>query len=124
MSTFVHFDVPTENLERAKTFYETIFGWKITPVPGPMEYYDIETKNDDGSNGLAGGMGIRGAPDQKITNFIGVSSEDEYVEKVKEHGGTIIMPKMTVPGFGYLATFLDTEKNMLGLWETDPTATE
>ena len=124
MSSFVHFDVPTENLERAKTFYETILGWKITPVPGPMEYYDIETKNDDGSIGLAGGMGIRGAPDQKITNFIGVSSVDEYVEKVKEHGGTIIMPKMTVPGFGYLATFLDTEKNMLGLWETDSNATE
>jgi hypothetical protein len=124
MSTFVHFDVPTEDIERAKIFYETIFGWKITPVPGPLDYYDIETKDDDGTIGLAGGMGKRGAPEQKITNYIGVKAIDEYVEKVKEHGGTMIMPKMTIPGFGYLATFQDTEGNVLGLWETDPTATE
>jgi uncharacterized protein len=124
MSTFVHFDVPADNPERAKQFYEQIFGWNITPIPGPMEYYEIQTKDDDGSIGLAGGMGSRGAPEQKITNYIGVSSVDEYIEKVKQHGGTIIMPKMPVPGFGYLATFQDTEGNTLGLWETNSNATE
>ena len=120
MSTFVHFDVPTEDIERAKKFYETIFNWEIKPVPGPMEYYDIITKDEKGNLGLAGGMGKRGAPDQKITNYIGVDSVDEYVEKVIANGGRIIMPKTTIPGFGYLATFLDTEGNVMGLWETDP----
>jgi len=32
------------------------------------------------------------------------------------------MPKTTIPGFGYLATFLDTEGNVLGLWNTDESA--
>jgi predicted enzyme related to lactoylglutathione lyase len=122
MATFVHFDVPTEDIERAKKFYETIFNWEIKPVPGPMEYYDIITKDEKGDLGLVGGMGKRGAPDQKITNYIGVDSVDEFVEKVIANGGRIIMPKTTIPGFGYLATFLDTEGNVMGLWETDPNA--
>ena len=53
---------------------------------------------------------------------IGVKSIDKYIEKAKSLGGKIIMPKTTIPGFGYLSTFIDTEGNTIGLWETDPTA--
>ena len=123
MSTIVHFDVPADDIQRAKTFYETVFNWEITRVPGPMGYYNIGTKDDQGTPSLGGGMGQRGDPSQKITNYIGVSSVDDYIKKVKDHGGTIIMPKTTIPGFGYLATFIDTEGNPMGLWETDPNAT-
>ena len=122
MATIVHFDVPVEDIKRAKTFYENLFDWKITPVPGPMDYYNIITTDDEGNNGIAGGMGHRGAPEQQITNYIGVSSIEKYMEKVKELGGKVTMPKTTIPGFGYLATFLDTEGNRLGLWETDENA--
>jgi len=122
MTTIVHFDVPAEDLKRAKIFYEKLFEWKIEPVPGPMEYYNIVTKDENGKEGIGGGMGKRGQPEQKITNYIGVSSIDEYVKKVQDLGGRIIMPKTTIPGFGYLATFLDSEGNTLGLWETDSSA--
>lgn len=122
MATIVHFDVPAENINRAKKFYEELFGWKIEPVPGPMEYYEITTKDENGKEGVAGGMGKRGQPDQKIVNYIGVKSIDKYIEKAKSLGGKIIMPKTTIPGFGYLTTFIDTEGNTIGLWETDPTA--
>ena len=33
------------------------------------------------------------------------------------------MPKTAIPGFGYLATFIDTGGNVMGLWETEPDAT-
>ena len=122
MSTIVHFDIPAEDINRAKNFYEKLFDWKIEKVPGPMEYYNISTKDEKGNQSLGGGMGERGQPDQKITNFIGVDSIDEYIKKVEELGGKILMPKTTIPGFGYLATFLDTEGNILGLWKTDETA--
>jgi predicted enzyme related to lactoylglutathione lyase len=87
-----------------------------------MEYYNIATKDEKGKEGIAGGMGQRGKPEQKITNFIGVSSINEYVKKIENLGGKILMPKTTVPGFGYIATFIDTEGNTLGIWETDPYA--
>jgi predicted enzyme related to lactoylglutathione lyase len=123
MATFVHFDVPAENIERAKRFYQEVFDWKITKTLGPVEYFEIATTDEDGTLGLPGGMGQRGDEDQKITNYIGVDDIDRFIEKVQSHGGTITMPKTTIPGFGYLAVFLDTERNVLGLWETDENAT-
>lgn len=122
MATIVHFDVPAEDIMRAKKFYESLFEWKIEPVPGPMEYYNIFTKNQDGTPGIGGGMGKRGAPEQKITNYIGVTNIEEYIKKVEELGGKILMPRTIIPGFGYLSTFIDTEGNTIGLWETNEEA--
>ena len=119
MSTIVHFDVPADDINRAKNFYEKLFDWKIERLPGPMEYFNISTKDDKGNNSIGGGMGQRGFPDQKITNYIDVDSIDDYIKKVEELGGKIIMPKTKISRFGYLATFLDTEGNILGLWHTD-----
>ena len=119
MNTIVHFDVPAENIQRAKTFYETVFDWEITRIPGPMEYFNIATKDEQGNPSIGGGMGERRDPRQQITNYIGVPSIDEYIQKVQDHGGKIAMQKTPIPGFGSLATFLDTEGNTVGLWETD-----
>ena len=122
MSTIVHFDVPVDDIKRAKDFYEKLFDWKIEKMPGPMEYYGITTTDESGKVAIDGGMGIRGQPEQNIINYIGVSSIDEYIKKVEDLGGKIIMEKTTIPGYGYLATFHDTENNILGLWETDSKA--
>ena len=119
MPTIVHFDLPADDPERAKKFYEKLFDWKFDKVPMPTPYYLIETKDLEGNPGVRGGMGKRGLPEQKISNYIDVPSIDEYIEKVKKLGGKIIMPKMAVPGWGYLAVCVDTEDNTFGLWEED-----
>ncbi|MBW6517232.1 MAG: VOC family protein [ANME-2 cluster archaeon] len=122
MPTIVHFDIAADDPERAKKFYTKLFGWKIEKPPGPMEYYLIETTALDGEEGIRGGLGKRGAPEQRISNYIGVPSVDEYFAKVEKLGGKIVAPKMTVPGWGYLATCMDTENNLFGLWEEDENA--
>ncbi len=122
MPTIVHFDLPVDDPERAKKFYEELFEWKIELQPG-MPYYFIETTDLNGEEGVGGGMGKRGSPEQQITNFIGVDSMDEYLAKVERLGGKVIQPKMTVPGWGYLAVCMDTENNTFGLWEEDKDAT-
>ena len=43
-------------------------------------------------------MGKRGTADQKIVNYIGVSSVDEYLSKVEKLGGKVLMPKSAVSG--------------------------
>ena len=83
MTKIVHFVIPAENIKRAKFFYEKLFDWKIEPVPGPMEYYNITTKDEKEKEGIARGIGQRGQPEQKITNFIGFSSIDEYLKKLR-----------------------------------------
>lgn len=122
MPTITHFDIPVDNIERAKKFYTDLFGWKIKRMPGPMEYYEISTTNEKGEMGVGGGMAKRNSPADRITNYVDVPSVDEYLSKVETLGGKIVLPKTTVPGFGYLAVCLDTEDNPFGLWETDEKA--
>ena len=119
MATIVHFDLPADDVERAKTFYEGLFDWKFQSVPMPTPYYLIETTDSDGEESVGGGMGQREAPGQVITNYIGVDSVDEYSAKVEAAGGSVVQSKMTVPGWGYLALCVDTENNTFGLWEAD-----
>jgi len=119
MPTIVHFDIATDDPARAKKFYEGLFDWKMAGPPGMTDYYLIETKDLKGGAGVGGGLGRRGDPGQRITTYFGVDSIDEYVAKVEKLGGKVIQPKMPVPGWGFLASCLDTEGNMFGLWQED-----
>ena len=122
MPTIVHFDISADDLKRAKKFYEDLFEWKITSLPGPVEYYLIETTDLNGNQSIGGGMAKRANPEGKITQFIGVNSIDEYIVRVEKLGGKVIEHKWPVPGWGYLAVCLDTENNTFGLWEDDKNA--
>jgi len=121
MSTIVHFDVPADDGERAKKFYSALFGWKFEPVPG-MEYNLFTTTNLDGTPGVGGGMGKRMDPSQRMLNYFGVPSLDAAMKQVKNLGGKVISQKMAVPGMGYLASCIDTEGNIFGLWEENAQA--
>ena len=72
MPTIVHFEIPTDDLERAKKFYTELFGWKIEKYPGPMEYWMITTTDEEGKKALEGGMIQRQDPQHPITNYIDV----------------------------------------------------
>jgi hypothetical protein len=122
MPTIVHFDIGSEDPERARRFYEALFGWKMESPPGMNDYYLIDTRDLDGKPGVGGGLGKRGEPGQRITSYVGVSSIDEYVAKVEQLGGKVAMPRTAVPGWGYLAVCFDTEDNMFGLWQEDRSA--
>ena len=61
-------------------------------------------------------------PEHRLTNYINVSSVDEYKSKVEEAGGKVVAPKHAVPGMGYFALCLDTENNPFAIWETNENA--
>jgi len=116
MSSIVHFEIPADDIQRAKAFYSNLFGWKIEGIQG-MDYMMIDVFGAPG-----GGMMMRMHPDQQITEYIGVPSVDEYAAKVAKLGGKIIVPKKAVPGMGYFVICMDTENNAFGIWEMDQTA--
>jgi len=123
MATIIHFDISAEKPDRAKKFYEDLFGWKIELMPGPLNYYSIETKDLNGRKGIGGGMAKReNAQQTGIVNFIGVGSIDKSALSVEKLGGKIIQKKQAVPGYGYLAVCLDTENNPFGLFQEDTNA--
>ena len=126
MPTIVHFELPTDDLERAKKFYTELFGWKMEKMDDPstgMEYWIINTTDDKDNKGVSGGMMKRQNPQQQgVTNYIDVNSVEEYSAKIEKLGGKIIVPKMPIVGMGYFAVCLDTENNKFGIWETSSEA--
>ncbi len=118
MARVVHFDISAENPEELRKFYETVFGWKFNKWEGPMEYWMIQT--GDGP-GIDGGMSKRDHQSMDI-NTIEVPNLDEYVQKVEVNGGTIVAPKMPIPGIGWFAVFKDSEGNTFGMMQEDPNA--
>ncbi len=120
-ASIVWFEVPADNVDRAKRFYGELFGWKIEKFPGPTEYWHIDTGGGDDTPD--GGLLKRQNPGQQgITNYIGVASVDPFVAKVQKLGGKVCMPKTAVPQMGYFAICQDTENNTFALWEMNKDA--
>lgn len=110
------FDVPADDLGRAKTFYRSLFGWKFAKLPAAVQnYWHIDTGGKDASPD--GGLMPRMHPQQPITNYIGVPSVTKAAAKVEKLDGTVCKPKTAVPGMGYFVICLDTEGNTFALWE-------
>jgi uncharacterized protein len=116
----VWFQIPADNVERARKFYSTLFGWKIKKVPGGMDYWHIDTGGADASPD--GGMIARQSPQQAITNYVAVESVDKAATKVEKLGGEVCMGKTAVPQMGYFAICQDTENNVFALWERNEKA--
>jgi predicted enzyme related to lactoylglutathione lyase len=55
-------------------------------------------------------------------NSIEVPLLDEFAAKIEANGGTIVMPKMAIPGVGWLAYAKDTEGSIFGIMHSDPSA--
>jgi hypothetical protein len=56
------------------------------------------------------------------TNTVSVASVDEFTKKISEAGGNVMIPKRAVPGQGYFVYCTDTEGNVFGVMELDPSA--
>ena len=120
-ASIVWFEIPADDISRAKKFYESLFGWQIKPMPAAIhDYQHIKTGGADASPD--GGMIPRMHPGQSITNYVMVASVTRHMAKVKKLGGTICKPKTAVPGMGYFAICTDTEDNTFALWEMNPKA--
>ena len=120
MPRVVHFEVPADDPDRAVRFYEQALGWKIEKWDGPEDYWLVLTGGSD-QPGIDGAITRRSAF-PVVCNTVGVPSVDEYVRRVVEAGGEVVMPKMAVPGVGYLAYCKDTEGNLFGMMESDSSA--
>jgi hypothetical protein len=135
MPDVVHFEIPADDVGRAKKFYTRLFGWKITRWEGlksANEYWLIDTEPETGNRKqetgggkrtagrpISGGIIKRQAPGHPFMNYVAVDSIDEFLARAESLGGKIVLPKQVVPGVGAFAAFMDTENNIIGLHQTE-----
>jgi len=130
-NSIVHFEIPADDVERAKAFYEKAFGWTINKYDMPADsstggepYYGVQTTDIDENRmaktpgAINGGLMKRKDPQQPFMNYIHVDSIDEALPRIEQHGGTVVLPKTEIaPSMGWIAAFRDTENNLMGLHE-------
>jgi len=121
MPRVIHFEIPADNPERAVKFYQQVFGWKAEKYPGAMEYWLVKT-GEDNEPGINGAIKEKGEFANATTNTVDVASYEDAVKKIIAAGGRVLMPKMAVPGVGYMTYCLDTEGNVFGIMQNDPSA--
>ncbi len=126
MSRVVHFEIQADNPDRAIQFYQTLLGWEFSRWEGPMPYWLIKT-GPDSEPGINGGMLPRQCKidGQAVIAYVctaQVSQLDDSLAKATANGGTQVVPKMAIPGIGWLAYCKDTEGNIFGMMQPDPKA--
>lgn len=118
--TIIHFEIPANNVEKLKKFYEELFGWTITLAPGPIEYWVIQTVPTDENGmlqrpGVNGGMYKKQDPQNKPINYFSVESITDFLIKIEKMGGKITQPKQEVPEVGWIAAAEDPDGNQFAL---------
>ena len=111
------FAIHVDDVDRARGFYEKVFGWKFEPW-GPPGFYLIVTGTSD-NPGVRGLMHKRHEPvtGTGMKGFectIGVENLDGTIRAIELNGGKIVMAKSNIPTVGSLIYFLDTEGNHVG----------
>ena len=126
MDSVSHFEITADDNERAKTFYQDVFGWKIDEVPG-LDYSMVYTVDTDPKTfmpkkpgAINGGLMKKDDTASSPVIVITVDSLDDKLKAVEAAGGSVVMPKREIPKMGYYARVKDTEDNVIGIWEDLP----
>jgi hypothetical protein len=124
MDKVVHFEIPVDDLERAKALYGAAFGWQLNTMPEMDDYtiamttgIDEKTQTPTEPGAINGALMRRKAETPVPVLTIGVDSVETALKEVESGGGSTVQPRTEIPGMGAFAYFKDTEGNVVGLWE-------
>lgn len=113
---FVHVELNTQDLPKAKEFYGKLFDWKTQDMDtGPGGTYTVINPGE----GTGGGMmkhPMPGAPSMWLA-YVLVDDLDAATAKARSLGANIIKEATEVPGMGRFSIFLDPTGAALALWE-------
>lgn len=123
MDRVCHFEIPFTEKARASKFYQDVFGWQISDVPGMPYSFVITTPVDDKhcpreAGGINGGMYERADQISRTpVVVIEVDSCEQRIRDVESAGGATVMGPHPVGDMGIYAQVKDTEDNTIGLWQ-------
>lgn len=115
MPKVVHFEIPVDNAERARTFYGEVFDWDVQGWEG--QPYWLVTAGAEEERGVDGALIGRGEVHATPVVIVGVASVDETITAARDAGAEVLLDRQEIPGIGYSAYLRDTEGNIIGVFE-------
>lgn len=114
---FVHVELQTKDLQKAKEFYARLFDWKLDdiPVPGGTGSYTMI----DVGGGTGGGMFSNAEADMPShwLAYVGVDDVRVMTAKARELGAKICLEVTDVGSFGSMSIIVDPTGAELALWQ-------
>ncbi len=118
---FVHVELHTNDLARARQFYTSLFGWKLQdmPMPGNGGTYTMI----DVGGGTGGGMMLNQAPGTPShwLAYVGVDDINASTKKARELGAKVIVDVMEVGEFGWMSVISDPTGATVAMWKSKNT---
>jgi uncharacterized protein len=118
---FVHVELATTDLGKAREFYQNLFDWKLEDMP--MEDGAMYTLVEVGDNDYGVGGGMMKAPMPGMPSnwmaYVSVDDLEAATAKAKSLGGNVIRGITPVPGMGSFSIISDPTGAILGLWKVD-----
>jgi predicted enzyme related to lactoylglutathione lyase len=112
---FVHIELTTNDVDKAKKFYSGLFDWKLTDVPMPTG--DTYTMIDVGG-GTGGGMfKMPGVPPFWLA-YVNVADVEESTQKAEKLGAKVHKGKTEVSGMGWFSILADPTGAVFALWQS------
>ena len=121
-ATLRHFAINADDVQRAKGFYERVFGWTFTPW-GPPDFYQARNAGEDVIAALQGRREI--TPGAKMLGCECTMAVDDVKATkaaIEAGGGKILMGPVRIDTVGELIFFQDPEGNILGAMQYEPGA--
>ena len=126
MDKVVHFEIPVDDLGRAKAFYGSVFGWGLQTMTEMNDYtiamttgVDEKTQTPTEPGAINGALTKRDPSTVNVPVMtIQVDSIEGSMKQIDAEGGRMVQARTEIPGMGAFAYFRDTEGNVMGLWET------
>jgi uncharacterized protein len=118
---FVHVELNTNDVAKAKAFYSKMFDWKMEDVPMPMGTYTMISVGDEGTGGGLMKNPMPNAPSMWLA-YVLVDDIEAATKKAKSLGATVCKDVTEVMDMGWLSIIADPTGAMLGLWKAKPRA--
>ena len=114
---FVHVELHTNDLAKAKSFYSRLFDWKLEDMPMPGGSYTMIGVGE----GTGGGMltAEKGEPPQWLA-YVGVGDVAASTRKARELGAKVVMDKTEIGEFGWMSVLTDPTGATFALWQPKP----
>ncbi|MGV8894673.1 MAG: VOC family protein [Burkholderiaceae bacterium] len=114
---FVHIELHTSDLAKAKAFYSQLFDWKLEDVATPEDGVPYTMINVGGGTG--GGMMTNPAPHAPShwQAFVGVDDIKASTEKAKSLGATVVQEVMDIGEHGWISVIVDPTGASFALWQ-------
>ena len=117
---FVHVELNTVDVEKAKAFYSQLFDWKLEDIPLPGGGYTM-IRVGDGTGGGLMKYPVPGAPSAWVA-YVLVDDVKAATSKATSLGASVLTDVTEVPGMGWFSVISDPTGAVLGLWQNSPKA--